>query len=91
MRFVTLLAITGLAFTASAKPFKKPETPAQIEVTLTPKTGSLVKVSVKNVSKKKFDFFQRGSLLDENPVHKFQIQSSSGQSAFNSTDDGHGC
>lgn len=87
MRFVTFLAITGLAVVASAKPTKKQEAPAQIEVTLTPKTGSFVKVSVKNVGKEKFDFFQRGSLLDENPVHKFQIQSASGQLAFLYTHD----
>lgn len=78
MRFFTFLAVTGLAIVGSAKPTKKLEPPAQVEVTLTPQSGSIVQVSVKNVSKKKFDFFQRGSLLDENPVHKLQVQSSSG-------------
>jgi len=80
MRFFTLLAVTGLAIVASAKPTKKKEPPqAQVEVKITPQSGSVVKVSVKNIGKDKFDFFQRGTLLDENPVHKLQILSSSGQ------------
>jgi hypothetical protein len=77
MRFITFLAVTGLAIVASAKPTTKgPE--ASVEVKLTLKSGSVVKVSVKNIGKKKLDFFQRGTLLDENPVHKLRVQSSSG-------------
>lgn len=78
MKFYMFLAVTSLAIVVSAKPTKKSEPSAQIEVTLTPKSGSIVTISVKNVGKKKLDFFQRGSLLDENPVHKLQVQSSSG-------------
>jgi hypothetical protein len=79
MRFLTFLAVTGLAIVTSAKPTTKKEPEALVEVKLTPKSGSVVKVSVKNVGKKQLDFFQRGNLLDENPVHKLRVQSSSGQ------------
>ncbi|TLD34786.1 neutral protease 2 [Venturia nashicola] len=78
MRVFKILTVTSLAIVGSAKPTKKPDPPAQVEVTLTPQSGSLVQVSIKNVSKKKYDFFQRGSLLDENPIHKLQVRSSSG-------------
>lgn len=82
MRLSTFLVVTSLAIVGSAKPTKKPEPPARVEVTLTPQSGSVVKVSVKNASKQKLDFFQRGSLLDDNPVHKLQVRAASGWFTF---------
>ncbi|KAE9985677.1 hypothetical protein EG328_007091 [Venturia inaequalis] len=79
MRFLTFLAVTSLTIVGSATPAKRLDPPAQVEVTLTPQSGSLLKVSVRNVSKQKLDFFQRGSLLDENPIHKLQVRSASGE------------
>jgi hypothetical protein len=78
MRLIQLLAIAGLAVVASTKSTNLKDSPKLVEVKLTSQSGSIVKVSVKNIGKDKLDFFQRGNLLDQNPVNKLSVQSSTG-------------
>jgi hypothetical protein len=79
MRIFNCLIVSGLAALASAKSTEPKESPKLLDVKLTTESGSIIKVSVKNVGKKKLDFFRRGNLLDENPVHKLEVKSPTGQ------------
>lgn len=66
MRFSSCLAVAGLAGLVLSMPKKSAEPkpdPNILDVKLIPQGGSVVKVSVKNLGKKKLDFFQRGTIL----------------------------
>lgn len=76
MRGVVLLAVAALASFASAHTQKDDNV---VRVSLAVVSGSVVKVTVKNTDRRrKIDFFQRGTILDENPVHKLNVSSEKG-------------
>jgi len=69
MRFSRCLVVVGLAGLSLALP-KKSKAPTEVkpttdlvDVQLTPQSGSVVKVTVTNLGKKKLNLFQRGTLL----------------------------
>jgi hypothetical protein len=68
MRFSRCLVAAGLAGLVWSMPKKsakaKPE-PDLLDVKLTPQGGSVIKVSIKNLGKKKLDLFQRGTILGQ--------------------------
>jgi hypothetical protein len=74
MRNIFLLAVAGLAAFASANK-KKDEV---VRVSIAAESGSMVKITVKNISRRKIDFFQRGTVMDDNPVHKLEVTSAYG-------------
>jgi len=81
MRSVFLLAFAGFAALASAHSKSKKDVARNakvVDVKVTAESGTVVKITVKNISKRKIDFFQRGTVLDDNPVHKLEVRSAFG-------------